>query len=106
MSSFLTSTHYAFNQANTSLSSPSVLSPLYALGLLVPLVAVAIGVLLWKRGHHNSHPGIEQSLSHYSGEVENVYENPEDLRQTSAQSSVYMDLKPTGDNDIYKELDR
>ncbi|KAI1885754.1 hypothetical protein AGOR_G00207060 [Albula goreensis] len=92
--------------ANTSFSSPSVLSPLYALGLLVPLVAVAIGVLLWKRGHHNSHPGIEQSLSHYSGEVENVYENPEDLRQTSAQSSVYMDLKPTGDNDIYKELDR
>ncbi|KAJ8354925.1 hypothetical protein SKAU_G00224920 [Synaphobranchus kaupii] len=93
---------------NTSLSSPSVLSPLSGLGLLVPLVAVAVavGVLLWKRGHHNTRPGMEQSLSHHSGEVENVYENPEDLRQTPAQSSVYMDLKPTDDDDVYKELDR
>ncbi|KAJ8392937.1 hypothetical protein AAFF_G00071410 [Aldrovandia affinis] len=83
---------------NTSLSSPSILSSLSALGLLVPLVAVAIGVLLWKRGH----PGV----SLHSGEEENVYENPEDLRQTPAQSSVYMDLKPTDDDDVYKELDR
>ncbi|XP_036394553.1 g6f-like [Megalops cyprinoides] len=91
---------------NTYLSSPSLLPSLSALGLLVPLVAVAAGVLLWKRGHRNTHPGIEQSLSHCSGEVENIYENPDDLRQTPAQSAVYMDLKPTKDNDVYKELDR
>ncbi|XP_035274440.1 g6f-like isoform X1 [Anguilla anguilla] len=91
---------------NPSLSSPVILFPLSGLGLLVPLVAVALGVLLWKRGHRITRPRAEQSLSHHSGEVENVYENPEDLRQAPGQSSVYMDLKPTNDDDVYKELDR
>nr|XP_023665762.1 uncharacterized protein LOC111842902 isoform X1 [Paramormyrops kingsleyae] len=74
------------------------------LGVLLPVVAVAIGVLLWKLRAHKACPGIEQSLSHHSGEVENIYENPEDLRQ--AQSSIYMDLKPTSQDDVYRELDR
>ncbi|KAJ8287757.1 hypothetical protein COCON_G00004160 [Conger conger] len=94
---------------NTSSSSPSLLTPLSGLGVLLPLAVVAVvtvGVLLWKRGYHNTRPGVEQSLSHHSGEVENVYENPEDLRQSTGQSSVYMDLKPTSDDDVYKELDR
>uniref|UniRef100_A0A8C6KG22 Ig-like domain-containing protein n=1 Tax=Nothobranchius furzeri TaxID=105023 RepID=A0A8C6KG22_NOTFU len=43
------------------------------------------------------HAGIEQSLSVHSGEAENLYENPEDFRQ---------DLKPRGDGDVYKELER
>ncbi|XP_067260178.1 g6f-like isoform X6 [Chanodichthys erythropterus] len=51
--------------------------------------------------------GVEQSLSHHSREVENIYENPDDLRQqTPPQGAVYMDLKPTGELDVYKELDR
>ncbi|KAJ8289859.1 hypothetical protein GJAV_G00006140 [Gymnothorax javanicus] len=91
---------------NPSSSSPSIISPLSGLGLLVPLVAVAVGVLLWKRGHHRARPRMSQSVSHHSGELENVYENPEDLRQMSGQSAVYMDLKPTNDDDVYRELDR
>ncbi|XP_029927992.1 g6f-like [Myripristis murdjan] len=78
---------------------------LFALLLLVPLVAAAVGVLLWRQGHISGR-GIEQSLSHYSGEAENIYENPEDIRQTSPQGSVYMDLKPRGEDDVYKELER
>ncbi|KAM4735494.1 g6f-like isoform 2-T2 [Anableps anableps] len=78
---------------------------LSALLLLVPLVSAAVGVLLWRQ-KHISDRGIEQSLSVQSGEAENIYENPEDIRQAPPQDSVYMDLKPRGDNDIYKELER
>ncbi|XP_028280248.1 g6f-like isoform X2 [Parambassis ranga] len=52
------------------------------------------------------HKGIEQSLSVQSGEAENIYENPEDIRQAPPQGSVYMDLKPRGEDDVYKELER
>uniref|UniRef100_A0A3B4H8I3 Uncharacterized LOC102206945 n=1 Tax=Pundamilia nyererei TaxID=303518 RepID=A0A3B4H8I3_9CICH len=69
---------------------------LTALLLLVPLVAAAVGVLLWRQ-RHISDRGIEQSLSVHSGEAENIYENPEDIRQ---------DLKPRGEDDVYKELER
>ncbi|XP_005798888.2 uncharacterized protein LOC102232606 [Xiphophorus maculatus] len=86
--------------------TPSFLHPsLSALLLLVPLVSAAVGVLLWRQ-KHISDRGIEQSLSVQSGESENIYENPEDIRQAPPQGSVYMDLKPRGDNDIYKELER
>ncbi|XP_035991065.1 g6f-like isoform X5 [Fundulus heteroclitus] len=79
---------------------------LSALLLLVPLAAAAVGVLLWRQ-KHISDGGIEQSLSVQSGEAGNIYENPEDIRQQAhPQGSVYMDLKPRGDNDIYKELER
>ncbi|KAM4567494.1 g6f-like isoform 2-T2 [Fundulus diaphanus] len=78
---------------------------LSALLLLVPLAAAAVGVLLWRQ-KHISDGGIEQSLSVQSGEAGNIYENPEDIRQAHPQGSVYMDLKPRGDNDIYKELER
>ncbi|CAB1334209.1 unnamed protein product [Coregonus sp. 'balchen'] len=86
---------------NSASLLPSFLS---ALLLLVPLVAAVAGVLLWRQ-KDISRRGIEQSLSHYSGEVENIYENPEDVRQTSPQGSVYMDLKPRGEDDVYKELE-
>ncbi|XP_071239965.1 basement membrane-specific heparan sulfate proteoglycan core protein-like isoform X2 [Salvelinus alpinus] len=89
-------------ESNSASLLPSLLS---ALLLLVPLVAAVAGVLLWRQ-KDISRRGIEQSLSHYSGEVENIYENPEDVRQTTPQSSVYMDLKPRGENDVYEELDR
>uniref|UniRef100_A0A673L6F9 Uncharacterized LOC107717418 n=1 Tax=Sinocyclocheilus rhinocerous TaxID=307959 RepID=A0A673L6F9_9TELE len=48
---------------------------------LIPLIAVAVGVLLWRQG-------VEQSLSHHSGEVENIYENPDDLRQVIEMHST------------------
>uniref|UniRef100_A0A8C8EJE1 Ig-like domain-containing protein n=1 Tax=Oncorhynchus tshawytscha TaxID=74940 RepID=A0A8C8EJE1_ONCTS len=86
-------------ESNSASLLPSLLS---ALLLLVPLVAAVAGVLLWRQ-KDISRRGIEQSLSHYSGEVENIYENPEDVRQTSPQSSVYM---PRGEDDVYEELDR
>ncbi|XP_052350439.1 uncharacterized protein LOC118377033 isoform X2 [Oncorhynchus keta] len=89
-------------ESNSASLLPSLLS---ALLLLVPLVAAAAGVLLWRQ-KDISRRGIEQSLSRCSGEVENIYENPEDVRQTSPQSSVYMDLKPRGEDDVYEELDR
>ncbi|XP_014901407.1 g6f-like isoform X1 [Poecilia latipinna] len=70
--------------------TPSFLHPsLSALLLLVPLVSAAVGVLLWRQKHISDH-GIEQSLSVQSGEAENIYENPEDIRQAPPQSSVYM----------------
>ncbi|TKS82280.1 hypothetical protein D9C73_016389 [Collichthys lucidus] len=50
--------------------------------------------------------GIEQSLSVQSREVENIYENPEDVRQAPPEGPVYMDLKPRGEDDVYKELER
>nr|XP_046255165.1 g6f-like isoform X2 [Scatophagus argus] len=84
---------------------PSLLPSLSALLLLVPLVAAAVCVLLWRQ-KHISNRGIEQSLSVHSGETENVYENPEDFRQAPPEGSVYMDLKPRGEDDVYKELER
>ncbi|XP_047216584.1 g6f-like isoform X2 [Girardinichthys multiradiatus] len=90
----------------TESTTTSSLHPSFsALLLLVPVVAAAVGVLLWRQ-KHISDRGIEQSLSVQSGEVENIYENPEDIRQAPPQGSVYMDLKPRGDNDVYKELER
>ncbi|CAJ1062577.1 uncharacterized protein LOC109995383 isoform X1 [Xyrichtys novacula] len=88
-----------------SVTTPSLLPTLSALLLLVPLVAAAVGVLLWRQ-KHISDRSIEQSLSFYSGEVENIYENPEDIRQAPPQGSVYMDLKPREEDDVYKELER
>ncbi|XP_022530044.2 g6f-like [Astyanax mexicanus] len=86
----------------------AVLSALSLLLFVVPVVAVAVGMLLWRRGCCSSRQNVdvERTLSHYSGEVENIYENPEDLRQSSPHGAVYMDLKPTGEADVYKELDR
>nr|XP_046158476.1 uncharacterized protein LOC123997874 isoform X3 [Oncorhynchus gorbuscha] len=99
-------------ESTTSISPPhpesnsaSLLPFLSASLLLVPLVAAVAGVLLWRQ-KDISRRGIEQSLSHYSGEVENIYENPEDIRQTSPQGSVYMDLKPRVEDDVYEKLDR
>ncbi|XP_044064943.1 g6f-like isoform X5 [Siniperca chuatsi] len=86
-------------------SVPSLLPSLSALLLLVPLVAAAVVVLLWRQ-KHISDRGIEQSLSVHSGEAENIYENPEDNRQAPPQGSIYMDLKPRGEDDVYKELER
>ncbi|XP_062421631.1 g6f-like [Pungitius pungitius] len=88
-----------------SVTTPSLLPSLSALLLLVPLVAAAVFVLLWRQ-KRISDRGIEQSLSVYSREVENVYENPDDIRQAPPQGSVYMDLKPRGEDDVYKELER
>ncbi|XP_068998516.1 phosphatidylserine lipase ABHD16A-like [Embiotoca jacksoni] len=88
-----------------SVTTPSLLPFLSALLLLVPLVAAAVGVLLWRQ-KHISDRGIEQSLSVHSGEAENIYENPDDIRQPPPQGSVYMDLKPRGGDDVYKELER
>uniref|UniRef100_A0A3B4YRC3 Uncharacterized LOC111672487 n=1 Tax=Seriola lalandi dorsalis TaxID=1841481 RepID=A0A3B4YRC3_SERLL len=88
-----------------SVPTPPMLPSLSALLLLVPLVAAAVGVLLWRQ-KHISDRGIEQSLSVHSGETENIYENPEDFRQAPPQGSVYMDLKPRGEDDVYTELER
>uniref|UniRef100_A0A673YBK0 G6f-like n=1 Tax=Salmo trutta TaxID=8032 RepID=A0A673YBK0_SALTR len=79
-------------ESTTSISPPHpesniafLLPFLSALLLLVPLVAAVAGVLLWRQ-KDISRRGIEQSLSHYSGEVENIYENPEDVRQVMDSS--------------------
>ncbi|XP_033495991.1 g6f-like isoform X1 [Epinephelus lanceolatus] len=92
-------------EKDVKIDTPSLLPFLSALLLLVPLVAVAVCVLLWRQ-KHISDRGIEQSLSVHSGEAENIYENPEDVRQAPPQGSVYMDLKPRGEDDVYKELER
>ncbi|XP_058503395.1 g6f-like [Solea solea] len=92
-------------KVNVGVATPSKLPSLSALLLLVPLVAVAVGVLLWRQ-KQISDRGIEQSLSVPSGEVENIYENPDDVKQAPPQGSVYMDLKPRGEDDVYKELER
>ncbi|XP_017561556.2 g6f-like isoform X1 [Pygocentrus nattereri] len=92
----------------SSVPQPSALLPSLSLLLfLMPVIAVAVGVLLWRRGRCSlrRNVDVEHTLSHYSGEVENIYENPEDLRQ-SPLHGVYMDLKPTGETDVYRELDR
>uniref|UniRef100_W5LF16 G6f-like n=1 Tax=Astyanax mexicanus TaxID=7994 RepID=W5LF16_ASTMX len=88
---------YTYNVPLTPTEPSAVLSALSLLLFVVPVVAVAVGMLLWRRGCCSSRQNVERTLSHYSGEVENIYENPEDLRQ---------DLKPTGEADVYKELDR
>ncbi|XP_056097851.1 g6f-like isoform X3 [Rhinichthys klamathensis goyatoka] len=88
-------------------SASSYVSSFSFLLFLIPMIAVAVGVLLWRQGYCVTHRSVEQSLSHHSGEVENIYENPDVLRQqTPPQGAVYMDLKPTGEMDVYKELDR
>ncbi|CAL8289800.1 unnamed protein product [Merluccius merluccius] len=74
---------------STGVSAPSLLPSLSALLLLVPMVAAAVSVLLWRQ-RHISRRGIEQSLSRHSWEAENIYENPEDMRLTSPQGSIYM----------------
>ncbi|GLD63828.1 uncharacterized protein AKAME5_001541400 [Lates japonicus] len=93
------------NRWNENVSVTSLLPFLSPLLLLVPLVAAAVGVLLWRQ-KHISDRGIEQSLSVHSGEAENIYENPEDIKQAPPQGAVYMDLKPRGEDDVYKELER
>ncbi|XP_035528523.1 g6f-like [Morone saxatilis] len=93
------------HEESVSVTTPSLLPSLSALLLLVPLVAAAVCVLLWRQ-KHISERGIEQSLSVQSGEAENIYENPEDYRQAPPEGSVYMDLKPRGEDDVYKELER
>ncbi|XP_045899644.1 g6f-like isoform X2 [Micropterus dolomieu] len=92
-------------EESVTVTTPSLLPSLSALLLLVPLVAAAVGVLLWRQ-KHISDRGIEQSLSVHSGEAENIYENPEDIRQAPPLGSVYMDLKPREEDDVYKELER
>ncbi|XP_061675752.1 g6f-like isoform X1 [Syngnathoides biaculeatus] len=102
------STTYVVKQAAKTVPTSSPHSSfhhllLLVLLLLVPLVAASIAVLLWRQ-KRISLRGIEQSLSVYSGETENIYENPEDVRQAFPPGSVYMDLKPRQD-DVYKELE-
>ncbi|XP_036930853.1 g6f-like isoform X2 [Acanthopagrus latus] len=95
------------HEESVSVTTPSQLPSLFALLLLVvPLVAAAVCVLLWRQ-KHISDRSIEQSLSVHSGEAENIYENPEDIRQQAPpEGSVYMDLKPRGEDDVYEELER
>ncbi|XP_065102192.2 g6f-like isoform X2 [Paramisgurnus dabryanus] len=89
-----------------SVSTSTHVTILSSLLFLIPMIAVAVGVLLWRQGCCITSRNVEQSLSCHSGEVENTYENPDDLRQTSPQGAVYMALKPTGEMDVYKELER
>ncbi|XP_054637161.1 g6f-like isoform X2 [Dunckerocampus dactyliophorus] len=100
----VSATHMVKQQESVSVPAPSSLSSLSALLLLVPLFATAVAVLLWRQKHITDR-AIEQSLSVHSGEAENIYENPEDVRQAAPPGSVYMDLKPRK-NDVYKELER
>ncbi|XP_030249130.1 g6f-like isoform X7 [Sparus aurata] len=93
------------HEESFSVTTPSQLPSLSALLLLMPLVAATVCVLLWRQ-KHISDRSIEQSLSVHSGEAENVYENPEDIRQAPPEGSVYMDLKPRGEDDVYEELER
>uniref|UniRef100_A0A3Q1EMZ0 Uncharacterized LOC110962810 n=1 Tax=Acanthochromis polyacanthus TaxID=80966 RepID=A0A3Q1EMZ0_9TELE len=90
---------------DSMLTPDSRLPFLSAFLLLMLLVAAAVGVLLWRQKHISDH-GIEQSLSVQVGEEENIYENPENVRQAPPQGSVYMDLKPRGEDEVYKELER
>ncbi|XP_061803624.1 g6f-like [Nerophis lumbriciformis] len=100
----VSATHVVKQQESVGVPAPSQLSSLSALLLLAPLFAAAVAVLLWRQ-KHISNRAIEQSLSMHSGEAENIYENPEDVRQVAPPGSVYMDLKPRKD-DVYKELER
>uniref|UniRef100_A0A673CAH7 Ig-like domain-containing protein n=1 Tax=Sphaeramia orbicularis TaxID=375764 RepID=A0A673CAH7_9TELE len=81
-------------EESVSVTTPSLLPCLSALLLLVPLVAVAVSVLLWRQKHISDR--IEQSLSVQSGETENIYENPQDIRQVMNQIV---------EDDVYKELE-
>ncbi|XP_058244038.1 g6f-like isoform X2 [Hemibagrus wyckioides] len=92
--------------SNSTPEPPILLPALSLLLFLLPVVAVAVGVLLWRQGPCTFTQNMERTLSHYSGEVENIYENPEDVRQSPPQDAVYMDLKLTGETDVYRELDR
>uniref|UniRef100_A0A673LA01 Uncharacterized LOC107717418 n=1 Tax=Sinocyclocheilus rhinocerous TaxID=307959 RepID=A0A673LA01_9TELE len=67
-------------------SAFSYVSTFSFLLFLIPLIAVAVGVLLWRQGYCLTR--VEQSLSHHSGEVENIYENPDDLRQVIEMHST------------------
>ncbi|KAK2903211.1 hypothetical protein Q8A67_007924 [Cirrhinus molitorella] len=97
----------ALPPAAEDVSASSYVSTFSFLLFLIPPIAVAVGVLLWRQGYCVTRRSVEQSLSHHSGEVENIYENPDDLRQqTPPQGAVYMDLKPMGEMDVYKELER
>ncbi|XP_030249127.1 g6f-like isoform X4 [Sparus aurata] len=81
--------HEGGRNESFSVTTPSQLPSLSALLLLMPLVAATVCVLLWRQ-KHISDRSIEQSLSVHSGEAENVYENPEDIRQAPPEGSVYM----------------
>ncbi|KAI2655326.1 hypothetical protein H4Q32_017703 [Labeo rohita] len=97
----------ALTSAAEDVLKTSQVSTFSFLLFLIPPIAVAVGVLLWRQGYCVTRRSVEQSLSHHSGEVENIYENPDDLRQqTPPQGAVYMVLKPTGEIDVYKELER
>ncbi|XP_075897319.1 g6f-like isoform X4 [Nelusetta ayraudi] len=76
-----------------SVTTPTPPSSLYTLLLLVPLVAAAaataVCVLLWRQ-RHSSDGGIEQSLSIRATEAENIYEDPDSVRQAPPEGSVYM----------------
>ncbi|XP_077577242.1 g6f-like isoform X3 [Stigmatopora nigra] len=97
--------HAVKNQVIVPVPSSTLHFLLLTLLLLVLLVAgTTMAVLLWRQ-KRISRRAIEQSLSVHSGEMENIYENPEDVRQALPQGSFYMDLKPRHD-DVYKELDR
>uniref|UniRef100_A0A3B4BII3 Ig-like domain-containing protein n=1 Tax=Periophthalmus magnuspinnatus TaxID=409849 RepID=A0A3B4BII3_9GOBI len=75
---------------SVEVTASSLLPSLSALLLIVPLVAAVVGALLWRR-RHISDRGVEQSLSVRSGEAENIYENPEDIRQvTQSHTSTLM----------------
>uniref|UniRef100_A0A671SW90 Uncharacterized LOC107700151 n=1 Tax=Sinocyclocheilus anshuiensis TaxID=1608454 RepID=A0A671SW90_9TELE len=88
-------------------SASSYVSTFSFLLLMIPLIAVAVGVLLWRQGYCVTRRSVEQSLSHHSGEVENIYENPDDLRQVIEMHNVSaLLILPMGEMDVYKELDR
>ncbi|XP_072317619.1 g6f-like [Eucyclogobius newberryi] len=93
------------HKVEVDVARPSSLPALSALLLAVPLVAGIVGAFLWRR-RHISDRGVEQSLSVRSGEAENIYENPDAIRPAPPQGSVYMDLKPRGEDAVYKELER
>ncbi|XP_036450696.1 g6f-like [Colossoma macropomum] len=102
------STGFLLTPAGGSIVPSALFLSLSLLFFLVPVIAVAVGVLLWRLGRCSlrRNVDVEHTLSHYSGEVENIYENPEDLRQSPPHGAIYMDLKPTGETDVYQELDR
>ncbi|XP_057689357.1 g6f-like isoform X2 [Corythoichthys intestinalis] len=86
--------HSVKKQEIVPVPSSSLHLLLLTLLLLVLLVAAATAVLLWR-----------QKRISRRGETENIYENPEDVRQALPPGSVYMDLKPR-QVDVYKELER
>ncbi|KAM7383250.1 hypothetical protein PAMP_002920 [Pampus punctatissimus] len=91
-----------------SVTTPYQLAPLSALLVLVPLVAVAVGVLLWRQKHISDRNLIFSTprplLSHLF--IKPVFSTLLHSQQAPPQGSVYMDLKPRGEDDVYKELER